>query len=371
MLQGFNVSIVTMGSSGAGKSHTLHGSGDDPGVTQYFVESLFNFLDVKDEEEEEEKARVETDKNYSLRMQFVEIVNEGVNDLLAKGKGGLVVEPDDWEGASIQGADRRAVETVEDFANTYNAGLKNRVSLANAFGKVADKAATVLTLDLVQTINPEEENETQILVSKATFIECPGAESLVKDYNNLKGKQSIALNQGMLSLQKVIMEIMSGQAEKADYGSSQLTQLMEETLGGNTLTSILFNFQYDDQIGSAATMQLLKQCQRIVNFPIPNDSRAICLIHKYRVMINNLRQLLQGANIEKIKEYQVKIAELEKKLIDGNIDERRIGEERNEMDGRLQQLKDKYNAVLKQKTDVQTQLPVSYTHLTLPTICSV
>jgi len=361
MIQGFNVSVIAMGSSGSGKSHTLCGSGEDIGIVQYFVEALFNSLDNKDEVEEEEekvKTETETERNYTLRMQLIEIVNEGVNDLLAKGKGGLAVEADDWEGAKVQGADRREIGTVKEFAGIYSFGLKNRTALVNTFGKLADKAATILILELVQTINLEEETEAQVLVSKGIFIECPGTESLIKDLNNFKGKQSIALNQGMISLQKVIKEVMTGQIERADYGGSQLTRMMEEVLGGNSLTSIIFNFQYDDQIGSTATIQLLKHCQRIVNFPIPNDSRAICLIHKHRVTINNLRQIIQDTNIEKIEEYQARIAELERKLIDGNIDEGRLNEERNEMDKRLQQLKDKYNALLKQKANIQKQLLV-------------
>jgi hypothetical protein len=49
--------------------------------------------------------------------------------------------------------------------------------------------------------------------------------------------------------------------------------------------------QYDDQVGSSVVLKFMKQCQRVMNFPIVNDNRGIHLLRKYRVEINNLRRM--------------------------------------------------------------------------------
>jgi len=84
-VQGLNIGVITVGSSGAGKTHTIGGAGTEPGVSHCFVEGLFNALS--------DKASQETQGTYNctIRMQFVEIVNEEVIDLLGKGKGAIPI----------------------------------------------------------------------------------------------------------------------------------------------------------------------------------------------------------------------------------------------------------------------------------------
>lgn len=60
---------------------------------------------------------------------------------------------------------------------------------------------------------------------------------------------------------------------------------------GNFITAGIFHFQYDDQLGSDATIKFLNLCKRITNFPIINDNRAICLLQKYRKESNNLKKI--------------------------------------------------------------------------------
>eukprot|EP01022_Parablepharisma_sp_SALTPOND_P018007 TRINITY_DN292_c0_g1_i1.p2 TRINITY_DN292_c0_g1~~TRINITY_DN292_c0_g1_i1.p2 ORF type:complete len:881 (+),score=151.65 TRINITY_DN292_c0_g1_i1:32227-34869(+) len=289
-------------------------------------------------------------------MQFVEIANEEVTDLLGKGKGAipLSAEQDEWEGSALQGAEHKIVNSAQQFADLYAIGVQNRTTLSNAFGRLSDKAAAVLSVEIIQIT--EVAGDTQVLVSKIMFVECPGLEVLAQDPESLKIKQGPTLNQGVLMLQDISYDLASGKADAINYGGSQLTKICSELLGGNAVSIAIFNYQYDDQIGSGATMKFMKVCQRIVNFPISNDNRAICLLHKLRKENVNLRKVLYGAGGETIEQYQLKIAELEKRLIGGNLETMKFVEEKKGMASKLQELKDKYNAVVKQKAEIQSQL---------------
>jgi len=339
---------MVMGTSGSGKSFTLGGSVGELGVVHYFVEGLFNALNNAMESEPGVATK------YTFRMQFVEMVNEEIIDLLSKGKRAINVEPDEWETVSIQGADKRVIGNAEQFAEIYNIGVQKKTNVKTEFGKLADKAATILTLDLIQVI--ESAADSQVLVSKVTFIECPGTEALAQNPEVLRVKQGPTLNQAIIALQDVVTDLASGKTINASSEASVFTKMLSEVLGGNTIGIAIFNFQCDNHQGSAANIKLLKQFQRIVNFPIPNDNRAICLLHKYRRESINLRRIIYGSGGETVEQYQGKITELQKKLISHNVTSMKCEEQNKAMSAKLIELKDKYNAMVRQKAEVQSQL---------------
>ena len=317
----------------------------DVGLAPYFVEGLFNSLNEK---------MKSSPFNYTIRMQYVEIVNEEVIDLLTRGKGILNAEADDWEGAVVKGAERRIIKSIQDFNETYKAANLNRINLINEFGKLSDKAAAILVLDLIQIT--ERSYDTQVLVSKITFAESPGTEMLNQDEINTSINQETTLNQGIAALQDVALDLSSGNMANANYDGSQITRRLFDTLDGNAITLAVLNVQCEDQIGSASTMNLLKYFQRIVNFPIINDNKAIGLLHKYRKRNVALRKKIYGARGETIEKYQAIISEMNKKNIGTNLDTIKVNDERRTLNIRLLELKDKYNNVLKQKADLQEQL---------------
>ena len=337
--------MLGIGATGAGKTHTFAGSMLDIGIVQYFVEGLFKSL--------ADKSTTEPIK-YTLRMQYVEIINEDVIDLLSKGKGLLIAEADEWEGAVIKGAERKVIKNVQQFKDAYKTGMMNRTNLMNEFGRLSDKAAAVVIFDLIQVT--ETTYDTQVLTSKITFVECPGTEPLSENTEDLVAKQGPTLNQSLLALQDMAIDLSSGKMGDANYDASQLTRLLGDVLGGNTMTIAIFNFQCEDQNGSLTTLSLLRYCQRIVNFPIINNSKAICLLHKYRKTNIALRKRAYGPRGETIEKYQEIIAELEKKKVGGGLDTIKLNDERKLMNIKLNEFKERYSSILKEKASIQERL---------------
>jgi len=52
--------------------------------------------------------------------------------------------------------------------------------------------------------------DTQIMVSKAMFVDLPGAESLNQGTESMRSPQGSAANQGILGLQDAILDLASG-----------------------------------------------------------------------------------------------------------------------------------------------------------------
>ena len=75
VLEGFNCTVFAYGQTGTGKTHTMEGQIDDPelkGIIPRAVEHIFETLD----------ARKETE--YSVKVSFLELYNEQLEDLLVK-----------------------------------------------------------------------------------------------------------------------------------------------------------------------------------------------------------------------------------------------------------------------------------------------
>jgi hypothetical protein len=104
---------------------------------------------------------------------------------------------------------------------------------------------------------------------------------------------------------------------------------LKDTFGGNSLTVGLFTLQYGDAIGSTVTMRTYKKCSTVMNYPVINDNRIIGLLRKFRVELVNLQNsvnMLPGDNADN---YNLKIAELEKKLIEENLEKMKMADEKS------------------------------------------
>lgn len=71
VLNGFNSTVFAYGATGAGKTHTMLGSMEDPGIMYQTMKEVFNALDD-----------FKVDRQYEIRVSFLEIYNENIRDLI-------------------------------------------------------------------------------------------------------------------------------------------------------------------------------------------------------------------------------------------------------------------------------------------------
>jgi len=140
------------------------------------------------------------------------------------------------------------------------------------------------------------------------------------------------------------------------YEGSTVTQLLRDSFGGNSLTMGIFNVQYGDPIGSTLALRAMKRCQSIMNFPVINDNRTIGLLRKYRIELAS-NQAVSGGSATRVggdyaDGFNLKIAELEKKLIEENLERIKYTEEKQKLIARMQEMKGKFNDLVQSKADL-------------------
>uniref|UniRef100_A0A3Q3CFF6 Kinesin family member 18A n=1 Tax=Haplochromis burtoni TaxID=8153 RepID=A0A3Q3CFF6_HAPBU len=91
VMNGFNCTVFAYGATGAGKTHTMLGSQNDPGVMYRTMKELFKRMDDAKEE-----------KEFAVAFSYLEVYNEQIRDLLANA-GPLAVREDSSKGVVVQG----------------------------------------------------------------------------------------------------------------------------------------------------------------------------------------------------------------------------------------------------------------------------
>ncbi|KAH7120279.1 hypothetical protein B0J13DRAFT_589717 [Dactylonectria estremocensis] len=285
--QGYNVSLLAYGQSGAGKSYTMGTSGPGEqhdtelmGVIPRAATALFEKLDAPKSSPKttnrNSMSHLRTprgygqqndlgDRNWSLKATYVEIYNEQLRDLLVPentptGERGNVAIREDVKGNIIlTGLRQVEVNSVEDLMNALNFGSSIRQTDATAINAKSSRSHAVFSLQLVQRKNkaaptPGAEKRFSVPLeamtgqevsittdSKLHFVDLAGSERLKNTgAQGERAKEGISINAGLAALGKVISQLSSRQAgSHVSYRDSRLTRLLQDSLGGNAITYMI------------------------------------------------------------------------------------------------------------------------------------
>lgn len=89
-VEGYNICIFTYGQTSSGKTYTMKGSAEDPGIIPLSLKHLFEKIATLDGEK-------------SVKIDYVEIYNETINDLLSHGNCNLELKTDVDKSLKIKG----------------------------------------------------------------------------------------------------------------------------------------------------------------------------------------------------------------------------------------------------------------------------
>jgi kinesin family protein 18/19 len=70
-MQGYNASVFAYGATGAGKTYTMLGTEDQPGIMMLSIDELFRSIEL-----------YSAQRDYMIKVAYVEVYNENIKDLL-------------------------------------------------------------------------------------------------------------------------------------------------------------------------------------------------------------------------------------------------------------------------------------------------
>jgi len=106
-MQGYNASVFAYGATGAGKTYTMLGTEDDPGIMMLSIDELFKSIEVYSAE-----------RDYMLKVSYVEVYNENIKDLLVEKNNDeyLDLREDNVKGVLVAGVTEIMTTNVEEIS---------------------------------------------------------------------------------------------------------------------------------------------------------------------------------------------------------------------------------------------------------------
>lgn len=237
-LEGFDVSFVTYGQTGTGKTYTVFGPGfdvvfseRDQGIIQRCVRDIFD------------KMGQQRERSYVINIGWVEIVGDDIHDLLDVG--------------TVQ------CSSIGDVFHWLKIGMHNRTA-DNQFGH------SLFTLTLEQQwINAD--GLVQHRLSTASFCDLCATERMLV-MNSIEQHISVPKDLGLQALERVVHELNDPNCPMVDYNQTTLTTLLKDSFGGRAQTLfILCVSPFEDHFTETQhNLQLAFKVQCIRNFVVLN-----------------------------------------------------------------------------------------------------
>ncbi|KOX70429.1 Kinesin-like protein KIF16B, partial [Melipona quadrifasciata] len=300
---GYNSCLVAYGQSASGKTYTMMGTKEDPGLTPRLCRGIF--ARIEDERRNE--------RSYSVSVSYLEIYNERVRDLLkpSSSTSGLRVREHPRLGPYVQGLTHHAVCSLGSLMSYVEEGTKARKTASTLQNRSSSRSHALLTIAVAEeshgvgngvTTSPARRNE--ILPrggSKLRLVDLAGSESAATCSGVHRLKEGANINKSLVALGNVISALAergtagSGPGRRfIPYRDSSLTWLLKDALGGNATTIMLATISpasgsYNE---TAHTLRFAQRVQSVVNRPVVNEDPVARIIRELRAEVARLRSLL-------------------------------------------------------------------------------
>ncbi|XP_037588364.1 kinesin-like protein KIFC2 isoform X3 [Cebus imitator] len=238
-LRGYSVCIFTYGQTGTGKTYSMEGPPDDPGIAPRALQSLFREMGAG--------------RPHRVTLSMVEIYNEAVRDLLAPGPPErLAVRqgPEGQGGIQVAGLTHWDVPNLETLHQMLRLGRSNRATAATAMNQRSSRSHALVTLTLRAASPPRAPSTAGSLAPLGTLhlVDLAGSERARKageagpprgDPDGARRlREAQTINRSLLALGGV-MAALRAHRPHVPFRDSQLTRLLQPALGPGTTAVLL------------------------------------------------------------------------------------------------------------------------------------
>ncbi|XP_031260504.1 kinesin-like protein KIN-12E [Pistacia vera] len=303
---GYNSCMFAYGQTGSGKTHTM--LGDIEGGTQrhsvncgmtprVFEHSFFRI-------QKEITARKDEKLRFICKCSFLEIYNEQILDLLDPSSSNLQIREDIKKGVHVENLKEIEVTSAREVIQQLIQGAANRKVAATNMNRASSRSHSVFTC--VIESKWESQGVTHHRFARLNLVDLAGSER--QKSSGAEGerlKEATNINKSLSTLGLVIMNLVNvsnGKSLHVPYRDSKLTFLLQDSLGGNSKTTIIANIS-PSTCCSLETLSTLKFAQRakfiknnaIVNEDALGDVISMRLqIQQLRKEVSRLRGLVNG-----------------------------------------------------------------------------
>ncbi|KAG4155258.1 hypothetical protein ERO13_D03G101000v2 [Gossypium hirsutum] len=227
VLQGRNGSVFCYGATGAGKTYTMLGTLENPGVMVLAIKDLFTSIRQRS-----------FDGNHVVQLSYLEVYNETVRDLLSPGR--PLVLREDKQGIVAAGITQYRAYSTDEVMALLQRGNQNRTTEPTRANETSSRSHAILQVVVEYRVKDALMNIVN-RVGKLSLIDLAGSErALATDQRTLRSLEGANINRSLLALSSCINALVEGK-KHIPYRNSKLTQLLKDSLGGACNTVMIAN----------------------------------------------------------------------------------------------------------------------------------
>ncbi|XP_041021445.1 kinesin-like protein KIN-7N isoform X2 [Juglans microcarpa x Juglans regia] len=279
----------------------MSGSETDPGIIHRAVKDVFA------------KIQLISDREFLIRVSYMEIYNEEINDLFAVENKKLQIHENLERGVFVAGLREEIVNNTEQVLKLIRSGEVNRHFGETNMNVRSSRSHTIFRMMIeskVKDTNFSRDYSTSdaIRVSVLNLVDLAGSERIAKTgASGVRLKEGKHINKSLMVLGNVINKLSDGAKQRGHipYRNSKLTRILQPALGGNAKTSIICTIAPEEVHieETKGTLQFASRAKCITNCVQVNEILTdAALLKRQKLEIEDLRKKLQGSHAEVLEQ---------------------------------------------------------------------
>lgn len=284
-LEGQNGTIFVYGQTSSGKTHTMQGNEQSPGIVPLGISYIFD----------EVKKRATT-VDFLVRCSYVEIYNENITDLLNPKNTNLKLHTNAKGGCFVGGVTETVIANAAQATELISKGMANRSVGETKMNSESSRSHSLLRF--VIESRDKSDASGAVRIAELNLVDLAGSER--QSHTQATGtrlKEGANINKSLLTLSNVIAKLSEGAAgQHIPYRDSKLTRVLERALGGNSRTSIICTVT-NAAVHAEETLSTLKFATRAKTIKNKAEVNEVlddqAMLRKYKKEIDNLKKKLR------------------------------------------------------------------------------
>ncbi|KNC46391.1 uncharacterized protein AMSG_02844 [Thecamonas trahens ATCC 50062] len=266
-MEGINGTIFAYGQTSSGKTYTMTGSDETPGIIPAAIADVFQYVSNHPE------------RVWTISVSYLEIYNEVIQDLLNHAGKNLRVRQDIEHGIFVKGLTQEIATSADQVLEVMRKGEAHRHFSSTQMNHESSRSHAVFKV-VIKSWAADDPNATSadgagavMRVSSLNLVDLAGSERARKTgANKVQLKEGGHINTSLLNLGTVIHKLSRGESH-IPYRNSKLTRILQPSLGGNSRTAIICNITPANvhESETVSTLNFAASAKRIKNKPILNE----------------------------------------------------------------------------------------------------
>ena len=265
VLDGYNGTIFTYGQTGTGKTYTMVGQFEDNELKGIIPRS-FDYMFKKISNNKEKNAK------FNVFIAFIQIYLETIQDLFEPSNN-VRIREDPEQGVFLEGVEWLKVKSTHDCEEAFKRGEKNRVTAFTKMNAHSSRSHAILIAKIEKSFSTDNDQQHIMNKSYLYLVDLAGSERVNKtNSKKMRLEEAKKINYSLLVLGNCIQSLTDLKSGHVSYRDSKLTRLLQESLGGNSKTSLIVtispsSYNTEETISS---LNFGQRAMKVKNKPIIN-----------------------------------------------------------------------------------------------------